>query len=88
MVTDVLVMLLDDKINIVDLQLEIWELITVYSGTGIVILAQDSGFVPQITLTDSAESYIRREGEVEQHSKVGCYERLPSLLEQVSTEWP
>ena len=46
---------------------------------GIVILAQHSGFfyfVPQITLTDSAESYIRKKGEVLQLSRIGDYERI------------
>ena len=51
-------------------------------------MAQDSEFVPQITLTDSAESYIKMKGEVEQHSRVGGYERVPSLLEQGPTERP
>ena len=36
------------------------------SFCGIVIGAQNLGFVPQITLTDFAESYIRKKGEVEQ----------------------
>ena len=34
-------------------------------------MAQNSGFVPQITLTDFAESYIRKKGEVRQHSRIG-----------------
>ena len=33
---------------------------------GIVIVAQNSGFVPQITLKDFAESYTRKKGGVEQ----------------------
>ena len=45
------------------LALELW-------FCGIVIVAQNSGFVPQITLTDFAESYIRKKGEVEQHSRI------------------
>ena len=44
--------------------------------------AQNSGFVPQITHTDFAESYIRKTGEVEQLSRVGDYERMVSLQEQ------
>ena len=51
-------------------------LITVCSGTGIVILwNSDCGtefrICSQITLTDFAESYIRKKGEVEQLSRVG-----------------
>ena len=38
--------------------------------------------VPQITLTDFSESYIRKKGEVEQHSRVGDYERMVTLQEQ------
>ena len=51
-------------------------------------MAQNSGFVPQITLTDSAESYIRKKGEVEQHSRVGDYERMVTLQEQGPIERP
>ena len=49
-------------------------------------MAQDSCFVPQITLTHSAESYIRKKGEVEQHSSDGDYERMVILQEQGPTE--
>ena len=49
-------------------------------------MAQNSGFVPQITLTDFAESYIRKRGEVEQHPRVGGFERVPSVAEQGPTE--
>ena len=45
-------------------------------------MAQNSGFVPQITLTDSAESYIRKKGDVRQHSRIGDYGRMPTLKEQ------
>ena len=57
------------------LALELW-------FRGIVIVAQDSWFVPQIALTDSAESYIGKKEEVEQHSRIGDYERMPTLQEQ------
>ena len=46
-------------------------------------MAQNSRFVLQITLTDFAESYISKKGEVEQHSKIGDYRRMVSLQEQV-----
>ena len=46
---------------------------------------QDSFFVPQIALTDSAESYVRQKGEAEQHSRVGDYERMLTLQEQGPT---
>ena len=52
------------------------------------IVAQNSRFVPQITPTDFAESYIRKKGEVEQHSRVGDYERMLTLQEQGPTERP
>ena len=45
-------------------------------------MIQDSWLVPQITLTDSADSYTRKKREVEQHSRIGGYECVPSLLEQ------
>ena len=51
-------------------------------------MAQNSGFVPQITLTDFAESYTRKKGEVEQHSRIGDYKRMVSLQEQGPTERP
>ena len=45
-------------------------------------MAQNSGFVLQITHTDFAESYIRKKGEVEQHSRIGDYMRMVYLQEQ------
>ena len=45
-------------------------------------MAQNSGFVPQITLTDFAESYLRKKVEVEQHSRIGDYMRMVSLQKQ------
>ena len=59
----------------------------VCSCTGIVILFI-CDFGTEITLTDSAESYIGKKGEVEQHSRVGDYECLPRLLEQGPRERP
>ena len=46
------------------------------------ILAQDSWSDPQITFTDSAESYIWKKGEVVQYSRVSGYESVTSLLKQ------
>ena len=51
-------------------------------------MIQDSFFVTQIILTDFAESYVRKRGEVEQHSRVGDYERMLTLQEQGPTERP
>ena len=51
-------------------------------------MAQDSCFVPQITLTHSAESYTRRKEEVEQHSRIDDYKRMVSSQEQGPTERP
>ena len=51
-------------------------------------MAQNSVFVPQITLTDFAESYTRKKGEVEQHSRIKGYMRMVYLQEQGPTERP
>ena len=51
-------------------------------------MAQDSRFVPQIKPKDSAEPYIRKKGEIEQHSRVCGYKRMPTLQEQGPTERP
>ena len=45
-------------------------------------MAQNSGFVLQITLTDFAESYIGKKREVEQHSRIGDHMRMVYLQEQ------
>ena len=46
------------------------------------IVAQNSGFVPQITLKDFAESYIRKKGQVEQHSRIVNHMRMVYLHKQ------
>ena len=71
---------------------------TVCSGTGIVILwncdfgrgfrIRDLFRKLHLQIFDSSESYMRKKVEVVQHSRVGDYLSVPSLLEQRPTERP